>query len=100
MSSITWELKVQTLKPHCNSLSLSLSSAFPKNQIIGGFVYILKLEKYRDTILHSLLKSSGHEEPQPTAGWLSKYLNQSSFPGALSWAQPLNYLRQPSNAVD
>lgn len=66
--SITWELKVQTLKSHCNSLSLSSSSAFPQNQITEGFVYILKLEAYRDNILHFLLKSSGQEEPQPTAG--------------------------------
>lgn len=60
------------------------------------FIYILKLEAHRDNILHSWLKSLGRSLSLEQ-DWVSKYLNQS-FPRVVFCAQPLNYLRQSSNA--
>jgi hypothetical protein len=70
--------------------------AYSKNQITEVFIYILELEVHRNNILHSWLESLSRSLSLEW-DWVLKYLNQS-FPRALFQDQPLNYLREPSNA--
>lgn len=83
-------LKGQNPKSHCSSRSSD--SACSKNQIAGGFIYILELEAHGDNILHSWLNSLGRNLSLER-DWMWTYLNQFLFPRALFQAQPLNYFR-------